>query len=81
MARLGFRTFQEMIGRSDKLRFNPKQENDKVSQLNFDLVLENALKLHPGINIVGGSVEQDFKIDSKLVNLLSVFIPFTIMKM
>lgn len=67
MAKLGFRTFQEMIGRTDKLRFKPKPSNDKAAQLKFDKILENALNIHPGVNIVGGSVEQDFKIESKLV--------------
>ncbi len=69
MAKLGFRRFQDMIGRTDKLNFKPKEDNNKAKQLNFDCVLENALKIHPGVNIVGGSVAQDFKIESKLVTL------------
>ena len=74
MARLGFRTFQEMIGRTEKLHFKPKDGNHKAAQLNFDRVLENALKIHPGVNIVGGSVAQDFGIESKLVTILECMI-------
>ena len=57
-----------MIGRSDKLRFKPKEGNGKAAQLNFDRVLQSALKIRPGVNIVGGSVAQDFGIETKLVN-------------
>ncbi len=67
MAKLGFRKFQDMIGRTDKLLFHPKKENNKALQLDFEKLFKNALKINPGVNIVGGSVAQDFKIESKLV--------------
>ncbi len=69
MAKMGFRSFQDMIGRTDKLRFGPKKDNYKAGLLNFEHILKNALDIRPGINIVGGSMEQDFKIDSKLVRM------------
>jgi len=71
MAKLGFRTFQELIGRTDKLRYNPSLSNAKSKLLNFEHMLKNALELRPDVNIRGGSVAQDFSLEDRLV---SVFI-------
>jgi glutamate synthase (NADPH/NADH) len=66
MAKLGFRTFQEMVGRVDKLRFNPSEKNAKTKLLNFKNMLKNALEMRPDANIRGGSVAQDFNLSSRM---------------
>ncbi len=70
MSRMRFRTFQEMIGRTDKLRFEPNPNNPKASLLNFDPILKYAQDLRPDVSIRGGSVQQDFKINQRLVRQL-----------
>ena len=67
MAKMGFRTFQEMVGRTDKLRFAPDPNNPKAQMLNFDRILKNALEIRPGTNIVGGSVAQIFDLEQRRV--------------
>jgi len=67
MSQLGFRTFQEMIGRTDRLRFSPTSLVGKAKLLDFEPVLRNALELRPGVNIHAGSVAQDFCLDERLV--------------
>lgn len=67
MAQLGFRTVQEMIGRTDKLRFAPDPENPKAQTLHFERILKNALDIRPGTNIVGGSVNQIHDLEQRLV--------------
>ncbi|XP_025097686.1 putative glutamate synthase [NADPH] isoform X1 [Pomacea canaliculata] len=68
MAQLGFRTVQEMIGRTDKLRFAPDPENPKAQTLHFERILKNALDIRPGTNIVGGSVNQIHDLEQRLDN-------------
>lgn len=72
MARMGFRTFQEMIGRSDMLRMRPDPINDKAKLLDFRPILRNALDFRPRVNIVGGSVPQDFELEKRLVSRKTV---------
>jgi len=67
MAELGFRTFQEMIGRTDRLRFSPSSLIGKAKLLDFKPVLRNALELRPGVNIRAGTVAQDFGLEERLV--------------
>jgi glutamate synthase (NADH) len=67
MAQLGFRTFQELVGRTDKLRFNPSARIGKAQLLNFDSMLKNALELRPGANIRAGTVAQDYRMEERLV--------------
>ena len=67
MAKLGFRTMQEMIGRTDKLRFNPKQTSEKAQLLDFSLLLTRATDLRADVNIQGGSMGQDFELNKRLV--------------
>lgn len=38
--------------------------------LNLNLILQNALHMRPGVNIVGGSVAQDFQLEQRLDNQL-----------
>lgn len=66
MAKLGFRTFQEMVGRTDKLCFSPTPNLAKAKLLNFSSILKNALELRPGASIRGGSVPQDMNLESRL---------------
>lgn len=66
MAKLGFRTFQEMIGRTDKLKFSPNPSIAKAKLLNFEPILTNALTLRPNTNIRGGSLLQEFNTKEKL---------------
>jgi len=68
MAQLGFRTYQEMIGRTDRLRFSPSSLIGKAKLLDFQPVLRNALELRPGVNIRAGTVAQDFALDERLVS-------------
>nr|XP_027206472.1 putative glutamate synthase [NADPH] [Penaeus vannamei] len=65
MASMGVRKFQELIGRTDLLR---KRDScsDKAKLLDFSQVLKNALHMRPGVNIVGGSIAQDFGLDNHL---------------
>ncbi|XP_076444401.1 uncharacterized protein LOC143282637 [Babylonia areolata] len=66
MAKMGFRSFQEMIGRTDKLRMATDPDNAKAQLLNFDRILKNAQEMKPDVNVVGGSVKQIFDLDKKL---------------
>ena len=68
MAEMGFRTFQEMIGRVDKLKFSPDPANAKAQLLNFSNITTDALSLRPDTNIKGGSMTQDFQTEKRLVS-------------
>jgi hypothetical protein len=57
MARMGIRTFQDLVGRTDLLRVF-ESANPKAKLLNFGPILKNALHMRPGTNIVGGSSRQ-----------------------
>ncbi|XP_030386111.1 glutamate synthase [NADH], amyloplastic isoform X2 [Scaptodrosophila lebanonensis] len=69
MANLGIRKFQDLIGRTDLLRIT-SQRGSKAGTLDLKLLLQNALELRPGTNIVGGSVKQDFQLEKRSDNLL-----------
>lgn len=49
MARLGFRTINEMVGRVDKLRLNSDHVNDKTQGLDLTPILTLATSLRPGV--------------------------------
>ena len=57
MAAMGIRKFQDLIGRTDLLKTR-ENVSSKVKLLDFSAVLKNALHMRPGVNIIGGSVEQ-----------------------
>lgn len=59
-----------MIGRSDLLKPRESPNSNKSKLLKFDQILTNALDLRPGVNIVGGSMRQDFELEKRLVSLL-----------
>lgn len=69
MANLGIRKFQDLIGRTDLLRVAEKRTS-KASNLDLSLLLQDALKLRPGTNIIGGSVKQDFQLEKRSDNEL-----------
>lgn len=67
MANLGVRKFQDLIGRTDLLKVR-ENLTTKASTLDMSLLLKNALELRPGVNIVGGSVAQNFELDKRSDN-------------
>jgi glutamate synthase (NADPH/NADH) len=67
MAKMGVRKLQDLIGRTDKLKFAPDPENHKANLLDFSQILKFALDMRPGINIKGGSVSQIFNLEKRLV--------------
>ncbi len=69
MAKIGVRRFQELIGRTDFLKAK-ETTHHKAKYLNFGDLLKNALYMRPGVNIVGGSVQQDFELEKRLDNQL-----------
>ncbi|XP_050309915.1 uncharacterized protein LOC126745911 [Anthonomus grandis grandis] len=69
MAKLGVRTYQELVGRTDLLKV-VETGTPKAKYLNLNLVLQNALHMRPGVNIVGGSESQDFQLEHRLDNQL-----------
>ncbi|XP_014251077.1 glutamate synthase [NADH], amyloplastic isoform X2 [Cimex lectularius] len=66
MASLGIRKFQDLIGRTDLLKVYEATKNPKAKLLSMNLILKNALHMRPGVNIVGGSVAQDFQLEKRL---------------
>nr|XP_023020294.1 glutamate synthase [NADH], amyloplastic [Leptinotarsa decemlineata] len=65
MSKLGVRTFQELIGRTDLLKA-VDNGSQKSKMLNLNLILQNALHMRPGVNIKGGSETQDFQLEQRL---------------
>src|SRR6185436_15936266 len=57
MARFGFRTMNEMIGRTDLLRALPPSENDKARTLDLSALLHLAA---PADAARGGSVQRHY---------------------
>ena len=64
---MGFRRLQDLIGKTDRLKFAPDPENHKAKLLDFSKILKNALDMRPGINIKGGSIPQLFELEKRLV--------------
>lgn len=48
MAKLGFRTINEMVGRSDKLRVDDSLRNYKTAKLDLSPLLKPAFRMRPG---------------------------------
>lgn len=68
MASLGVTRFQQLVGRTDLLRVRDPAAGGpgKARLLDFSAVLRNALDMRPGVNIVGGSLKQDFGLETHL---------------
>ena len=55
------------VGRSDKLTATTPL-HDKAALLEYEPILTCANKLRRDINIVGGSVKQEFELDKRIVS-------------
>ncbi|ETN80283.1 hypothetical protein NECAME_02415 [Necator americanus] len=66
LARLGLRTLNEAIGRTDLLYANPNPVNKKATMLEFGSILKNVHHMFPNISTKGGTVKQ--VLPSNLVN-------------
>lgn len=66
LASLGLKSFQEAVGRTDLLYANPNPLNKKAMMLKFGPLIHNALTDYSSVNIVGGSIKQDFKFENRL---------------
>jgi glutamate synthase (NADPH/NADH) len=67
MAMLGFRTFNEMVGRSDKLEINKKNLNYKSRDLDLSALLLNAGTLNASAPVYR-TMEQDHELEDALDN-------------
>ena len=66
MAKLGIRKFQDLIGRTEFLR--PREGHHlKADLLNMDNILMNASELRSDVDIRGGSVAQNFRLENRFV--------------
>jgi glutamate synthase (NADPH/NADH) len=66
MAKLGFTRFEQLIGRTDKLKVRSDNTNFKEASLNYEAILLNAQQLRPDVCIRGGSVKQIFDLEKRL---------------
>jgi glutamate synthase (NADPH/NADH) len=66
MAKLGFRKFSELVGRTDKIKVKRDNMNFKEASLNYESILLSAQSLRPTASIVGGSVKQKFDLEKRL---------------
>lgn len=55
------------VGRCDKLTATSPL-HDKAALLEYEPILTCASKMRPGINIVGGSVPQEFELNKRKVS-------------
>ncbi|CAG8592547.1 16132_t:CDS:2, partial [Acaulospora morrowiae] len=69
MAKLGFRTINEMVGRSDKLKVNESLRNPKTENIDLTPILTPAYTLRPGVATHNVS-KQDHKLYVRLDNKL-----------
>lgn len=66
MSKLGFRRFDQLIGRTDKLKVREKNLTPKECSLNFENILYSAQKFKTNQNVQGGSVKQTFDLEKRL---------------
>ena len=69
MAKLGVTKFQELIGRTEFVRVRSDHDLTspaKAKLLYFGAILRSAQAMRPDVNIVGGSVAQDFGLENHL---------------
>ena len=50
MAKLGLRTINEMVGRSDLLRVDDSLRNPKTANIDLSAILKPAWKMRPGVS-------------------------------
>ena len=66
MAKLGIKKFQDLIGRTEFLR--PREGHHlKADLLDMDGILKNAFELRSNVDIRGGSVAQNFRLENRLI--------------
>ncbi|GAB6032806.1 hypothetical protein CHUAL_012008 [Chamberlinius hualienensis] len=70
LAKLGLRSVQELVGRTDLLKARGDLDFGKIKLLDFAFILQSALTLRPNTNIVGGSIPQDFGLETRKDNVL-----------
>lgn len=72
MALLGLTKFQQLIGRTDFLRTRTSSSGQpsKAGLLDLKALLRNALEMRPGVNIIGGSIKQNFDLHKRLDKVL-----------
>ncbi len=64
MAKIGVRKFQDMIGRTEFL--HPREGHHlKADLLDMDGILKSATELRSNVNILGGSVSQNFRLENR----------------
>lgn len=69
MAKLGFRTVNEMVGRSDLLKVDEALRNPKTAHLDLSAMLKPAWQMRPGVATYK-SRAQDHKLYVRLDNKL-----------
>lgn len=70
MAKLGFRTINEMVGHSEALRMREDLRTPKTENLDLDLILTPAHHLRPGVatyNVRKQDHHLHFRLDNKLI--------------
>ena len=72
MAQFGLTKFQQLVGRTDLLRVRSNVDGrpSKAGLLDLKALLRNALDMRPGVNIVGGSIPQNFELEDRLDQVL-----------
>ena len=79
MAKLGFRTINEMIGRTEKLRFAEELRTPKTANLDLSRILTPAHQLRPGVATYNVR-KQDHRLHVRLDNKLIDEAEFTLEK-
>jgi len=69
MSKLGFRTINEMVGRSDMLRVDESLRNPKTANIDLSAILKPAFKMRPGVATYK-TRQQDHKLYIRLDNKL-----------
>ncbi|KAJ1362991.1 hypothetical protein KIN20_022733 [Parelaphostrongylus tenuis] len=62
LARLGLRSLDEAIGRTDLLYASPNPVNKKATLLEFGSILKNVHHMYPNISTKGGSIKQTIEL-------------------
>jgi glutamate synthase (NADPH/NADH) len=64
MAKLGVRKFQDLIGRTEFLHAR-EGHHLKAELLDMDGILKSAFELRSNVDIRGGSVAQNFRLETR----------------
>ena len=72
MAKLGFKTIKEMVGRTDMLRVDDALRNHKTRNLDLSAILKPAFTMRPGVptyNVIKQDHMLQARLDTKLIQL------------